>query len=170
MPPQSVVGKLCGEPLFCRAVKDLPDHCTTRSAVRVRFGETDLMGIVHHAVYLSYFEAGRVEYLRRRGIEYLEWATRGVHLPVVEAHLRYRKTARFDELLLLDTRLSELGRVKVRFDYRLLRPLDGGEELVAEGFTLLACVNDAHSPTRMPADVAGALRGPESSPRQLTAV
>jgi acyl-CoA thioester hydrolase len=138
----------------------------TRSAVRVRFGETDLMGIVHHAAYLSYFEAGRVEYLRRRGIEYLAWASRGVHLPVVEAQLRYRKTARFDELLLIDTRLSELGRVKVRFDYRLLR----AEELVAEGSTLLACVNEAHAPTRIPEDVAAVLRGPESNPRDVLAI
>ncbi len=129
------------------------------------------MGIVHHATYLSYFEAGRVEYLRRRGIEYLEWATRGVHLPVVEASVRYRKTARFDELLLVDTRLAELGRVKVRFDYRLLRTgSSGGEELVAEGSTLLACVNDAHAPTRIPQDVDAVLRGPEVRPRDVMSV
>jgi acyl-CoA thioester hydrolase len=156
---------------YSAAVKELPAHCATRSAVRVRFGETDLMGIVHHAAYLSYFEAGRVEYLRRRGIEYLQWATRGVHLPVVEARIRYRKTARFDELLLVDTRLSELGRVKLRFDYRVLRALAAGaEQLVAEGSTLLACVNDAHAPTRIPEDVAAVLFGPESNPRDPTAV
>lgn len=148
------------------AVKDLPGHCITQSAVRVRFGETDLMGIVHHATYLSYFEAGRVEYLRRRGIEYLEWARRGVHLPVVEAHVRYRRTARFDERLLVETRLGELGRVKVRFDYRLLREA----ELVAEGSTVLACVDERHVPTRIPEDVLLVLRGPETHARDVDQV
>lgn len=119
------------------------------------------MGIVHHATYLYYFEAGRVEYLRRRGIEYLEWASRGIHLPVVEAHARYRKTARFDDLILVETRLTELGRVKIRFGYRLLRD----EVLLAEGFTLLACVNENHAPIRIPEDVASVLRGPETHPR-----
>ncbi len=133
----------------------------TRSTVRVRFGETDLMGIVHHATYLSYFEAGRVEYLRRRGIDYLGWAARGVHLPVIEAHARYRKTARFDECLVVETRLGELGRVKIRFDYRLLR----GSELVAEGYTLLACVDERHAPTRIPEDVRAVLVEPETHPR-----
>lgn len=124
------------------------------------------MGIVHHATYLFYFEAGRVEYLRRRGIEYLEWAKRGVHLPVVEAHVRYRKTARFDDLLVVETRLTELGRVKVRFDYRLSR----GEELVAEGYTLLACVDDRHVPAGIPDDVEAVLGGPEIAPRELDRV
>ena len=134
----------------------------SRYSVRVRFGETDLMGIVHHATYLSYFEAGRVEYLRRRGIEYLEWATRGIHLPVVEARLRYKKTARFDELLLVESRLSKLTRVTVEFSYRILREA----ELVTEGHTLLACVDDAHVPKRIPPDVAAVLRGPELFPRE----
>jgi acyl-CoA thioester hydrolase len=137
----------------------------SRYVVRVRFGETDLMGIVHHAAYLSYFEAGRVEFLHRRGIEYTDWASRGMHLPVVEARLRYRKTARFDERLLVDTRLGEVTRVTLRFDYRVLR--EGSEELVAEGHTLLACVDDGHVPRRIPADVAEVLQGPETHPRPI---
>lgn len=143
----------------------LPPHCTSRYVVRVRFGETDLMGIVHHAAYLSYFEAGRVEYLRRRGIEYLEWAQRGIHLPVVEARLRYKKTARFDERLVVESRLSRLTRVTVEFSYRILRASHGAEELVTEGHTLLACVGDDHVPRRIPLDVAAVLQGPELSPR-----
>jgi acyl-CoA thioester hydrolase len=124
------------------------------------------MGIVHHATYLSYFEAGRVEYLRRRGIEYLDWAARGIHLPVVEAHARYRRTARFDELLVVETRLGELGRVKIRFDYLLLRET----ERVADGYTVLACVDERHAPTRMPEDVRAVLGGPETHPRSEDAV
>jgi acyl-CoA thioester hydrolase len=138
--------------------------------VRVRFGETDLMGIVHHGTYISYFEVGRVEYMRRRGLDYHSWTELGIHLPVVEAYVRYRRTARFDELLCIETCLTELSRVKVRFDYRLLRELEGDpssnsadpdQQLVAEGHTLLACVDQHHIPRRIPAEAEAVLLGPE---------
>jgi acyl-CoA thioester hydrolase len=146
-----------------------PTHCKSKYRVRVRFGETDLMGIVHHGTYISYFEVGRVEYMRRRGLDYHSWTELGIHLPVVEAYVRYRRTARFDELLCIETRLSELTRVKVRFDYRLLRepegeagaPLDLDAQLVAEGHTLLACVDQHHIPRRIPAEAEAVLLGPE---------
>ena len=142
---------------------ELPAHCVSRHVVRVRFGETDLMGIVHHGTYISYFEVGRVEYMRRRGLDYNSWTELGIHLPVVEAFVRYRKTARFDEVLCVESRLTELTRVKVRFEYRLLRGGGGpdSDELVAEGFTLLACVGDDHVPRRIPANADAILRGPE---------
>ncbi len=147
----------------------VPEHCLSRYLVRVRFGETDLMGIVHHGTYISYFEVGRVEYMRRRGLDYHSWTELGIHLPVVEAYVRYRKTARFDELLCVETRLSELARVRVRFDYRLLRVHEGHEtvetngdaEVVAEGHTLLACVDRNHVPRRVPAEAESILLGPE---------
>lgn len=145
-------------------------ECVSVALVRVRFGETDLMGIVHHAAYLSWFEVGRVEYLRRRGIDALDWAARGVHLPVIEASLRYRRSARFDERLTVETRLAELGRASVGFEYRVLRSSPAGDELLTEGATLLACVNDRHVPTRLPADVAGALLGAETHPRAASEV
>jgi acyl-CoA thioester hydrolase len=122
------------------------------------------MGIVHHGTYISYFEVGRVEYMRRRGLDYHSWTQLGIHLPVVEAHVRYRRTARFDELLVIETRLADLQRVQMRFDYRLLRPSAGngaGEELVAEGYTTLACVGHDHVIRRVPEDAVLILRGPE---------
>jgi acyl-CoA thioester hydrolase len=127
------------------------------------------MGIVHHGTYISYFEVGRVEYMRRRGLDYHSWTELGIHLPVVEAYVRYRKTARFDELLCVETRLSELARVRVRFDYRLLRAHEGNDapetngdaEVVAEGHTLLACVDRNHVPRRIPAEAEAVLLGPE---------
>lgn len=140
-------------------------ECVSVTLIRVRFGETDLMGIVHHAAYLSWFEVGRVEYLRRRGIDALAWAARGVHLPVIEASLRYRRSARFDERLAVETRLAELGRASVGFEYRVLRQAAGAEDLLTEGATLLACVNDRHVPVRLPADVTDALLGAETRPR-----
>jgi len=127
-----------------------PEHCVTRTPLRVRFFETDLMGIVHHAAYLTYVEAGRVEYLRRRGADYRELNTRGFHMPVIEAHLEYKRAARFDDELVIETRLGALTRVTVRFDYTVLR----GEELLVRGHTTLACVDDAHKPRRIPEDVA----------------
>ncbi len=120
------------------------------------------MGIVHHGTYISYFEVGRVEYMRRRGLNYHSWTGMGFHLPVIEAYVRYRKSVRFDELVVIETRLTELTRVKVRFEYRLIRPLPGdGEELVAEGHTLLACVDQEHVPRRLPAEAEAVLTGPE---------
>jgi acyl-CoA thioester hydrolase len=141
----------------------LPAHCVSRHPIRVRFGETDLMGIVHHGTYISYFEVGRVEYMRRRGLNYTSWTGMGFHLPVVEAYVRYRKSVRFDELVVMETRLTELMRVKVRFDYRLLRPLAGAgeEEVVAEGHTVLACVGQDHVLRRLPPEAEAVLTGPE---------
>lgn len=139
-----------------KATTDFPLHCVTRFDMRVRFFETDLMGIVHHANYLTYFEAGRVEYLRRRGTDYRALTERGFHMPVVEAHLDYRRPARFDDPLVVETRLGALTRVTVRFDYRVLR-VGGGEELLAGGHTVLACVDETHRPRRIPEDVVAML-------------
>jgi acyl-CoA thioester hydrolase len=147
-----------------RAQPDL--DCKSAYIVRVRFCDTDLMGIVHHAKYLEYFEAGRVEYMHRRGIGYLDCVNRGIHLPVVETSARYRRTVRFDERILVDTSLVELGRATLRFTYRLLRD-DPSAELVAEGATLLACVGNDHVPRRIPDDVAALLCRGETHPRPL---
>src|SRR5580698_907769 len=76
-----------------------PAKSKTTAEVRVRFCDTDLMGIVHHANYFAYFEVGRVEWLRKRGVAYTDWASRGLHLPVVDASIRYRVPARFDDVL-----------------------------------------------------------------------
>jgi acyl-CoA thioester hydrolase len=116
-----------------------PALATSHLVFRVRFCETDLMGIVHHANYLPYFEMGRVEWLRARGVTYAQWAQRGVHLPVVEVTTRYRKPVRFDDELTLTTTLAELKQHSLRYDYRLRL---GGEqgELAAEGSTRLASV------------------------------
>lgn len=151
------------------AKKEESERAASRYVVRVRFGETDLMGIVHHAAYLSYFEAGRVEYLHRRGIGYLDWTRRGIHLPVVEAHVRYRKMARFDDLLIVETRLEQLTRATVRFGYRIVRQ-QPDEELVTEGHTLLACVGENHSLQRIPLELAKILEGPETHPRPIDRV
>ncbi|MBK6520606.1 MAG: acyl-CoA thioesterase [Polyangiaceae bacterium] len=144
--------------------REVPPHCTTHTPLRVRFVETDLMGIVHHGTYLTYFEAGRVDYLHKRGFSYETWTREGIHLPVVEASLRYRKASRFDDRLVVASTCAELTRVTVRFTYRILR----GEDLLCEGFTLLACVGDDLAPKRLPAVVSEALTGPERPESEWT--
>ena len=124
------------------------DPAKTSSVIsfRVRFFETDLMGIVHHASYLTYFEAGRVEWLRRRGVTYADWANKGVHLPVVEAHLNYRMPARFDDEIEVKTTLSELRTVSLRFAYEITR--DG--QMICNGVTRLGCIDESHKLLRIP--------------------
>ena len=138
-------------------IADVPAHLTSRMSLAVRFCETDLMGIVHHANYLAYFEAGRVDWLHRRGIAYEAWAKRGIHLPVVEARVRYRKAARFDETLVVATTCVELTRVTVRFGYVITRD----EQRLCEGETLLACVGLDLAPKRFPEDIAAVFRSTE---------
>jgi acyl-CoA thioester hydrolase len=115
------------------------------------------MGIVHHAEYLTYFEAGRVDWLRRRGITYTSWTDAGIHLPVVDATLSYRSPARFDDVLTVETRLAELRWASVRYAYTVRR----GETLLAEGTTRLACVDGSHVLRRIPPDVLSVLAGGE---------
>lgn len=153
-----------------RVPRHVPDeHCRSRYIVRARFCDTDLMGIVHHAKYLEYFEAGRVEYMHRRGLDYLAWTDHGIHFPVVEAQLRYKKPVRFDERVAIDTVLTELTRVTVRFTFRVVRAAPA-EELVAEGYTLLACVGENHAPRRIPPEMAELLVRPETHPRPIDQV
>ncbi len=128
---------------------DIHAHCVTRSVVRVRFVDTDMMGVVHHSNYIKYFELARIEYLRRRGLDYSSWIKLGLHLPVIALNVEYKKAAYLDDLLTIEARLSFLSRVKVGFDYRVLRIVDGSETLLATGHVLLACVGNDHSPLRM---------------------
>ena len=91
------------------------------TSLRVRYAETDAMGIVHHAVYPVWMELGRSDLLRELGQSYAEWERRGVMMSVAELHVRYRAPARYDELLEVRTRLMEAGRRKVVFAYEILR-------------------------------------------------
>jgi acyl-CoA thioester hydrolase len=130
-----------------------PERSTSVIEMRVRFAETDLMGIVHHAKYLVYLEAGRVEWLRRRGVTYADWASRGVHLPVVEAQVAYQAPARFDDLLTVETTLTELRSVSLKFGYRIHR--EGTP--IATGSTRLGCIDANHKLLRIPEEMRDVL-------------
>lgn len=100
--------------------------------IRVRYAETDAMGIVHHAVYPVWMELGRSDFLRELGQSYAEWEAQGVMMSVGELQVKYRISAKYDELVEVRTRLAEAGRRKVTFVYEIRR--DG--TLLAEGRTI----------------------------------
>jgi acyl-CoA thioester hydrolase len=139
------------------------DATAARSVVRVRvrFYETDLMGIVHHGSYVAYLEVARVEWLRRRGVTYSDWVRKGLHLAVVDLSLQYRAPARFDDEIDVDLVLGDRRAASIRFDYRLVRVGDG--TLLAEGSTRLACVDDAGALRRLRGEMAEVLGRAEST-------
>src|SRR5438105_12074574 len=109
--------------------------------VRVRYQETDCMKVVYYGHYLTYFEVGRVEFLRQQGIPISE-VDQKVHLPVVEATVRYVRPARLDDLLDVRCWVSERKRASFRFAYEILNERG---ETVASGATLHACWDPATS-------------------------
>ena len=98
-----------------------------RFDLRVRYGDTDQMGFAYYAHYLRWFEIGRAEMLRSLGTSYREVEESGVQLPVLAASCRYRKLARYDDLVTIETRVGELRRASVRFEYRVLLASDDTE-------------------------------------------
>ena len=136
-----------------------PTKSTSSTEMRVRFCETDLMGVVHHSNYLVYFELGRVDWLRKRKISYADWTDRGVQTPVASAELQYRVAARFDDLLVIETTLSLLRNVSLDYKYRLRRDAT----IIAEGATRLACVDRNLKLLRIPEELRAALLSGETT-------
>ena len=84
--------------------------------VRVRYSETDQMGVVYHGNYIPYFEIGRVEWLRSKGVSYKSLEDSGIALPIVSMTLNYKKPARYDDLLFVTTKFKKSSSVKIEFD------------------------------------------------------
>lgn len=114
--------------------------------IRVRFAETDAMGIVHHSRYLPYLEEARVAYLRELGHPYTAMRAEGVDYAVLEAHVRYVQPLRFDEVVTVHVRLASAARAWFQMTYALT--VDG--ELRANAVTVHGCVNGEGRPVRMP--------------------
>ena len=110
-----------------------------RTSIRVRYQETDCMKVVYYGNYLTYFEVGRVEYLRQQGIPISE-IDRQLHMPVVEARVRYVRPARLDDLLEVRCWISERKRASFTFGYEIV---DEAGETIATGSTLHACTDPA---------------------------
>ena len=129
--------------------------------VRVRYAETDQMGIVYYANYLVWFELGRVELLRSLGLAYSRLEKdHGCILPVIEARCRYRAPARYDDEIVIETRPAMLRGSVLKFAYRILRKGHEGEEntLLAEGETTHVVCDDQLNRKPLPERYAGAIR------------
>ena len=125
------------------------------SHVRVRYAETDKMGVVYYANYLVWFEIGRTDLLRSQGWNYRDMETEGFSLPVIEAHCTYRESAKYDDELEVRTRGARLSPVRVEFTYEILRASDGAT--LATGSTVHAALDRNGRPCRLPERVAALL-------------
>jgi acyl-CoA thioester hydrolase len=106
--------------------------------VRVRYAETDQMGVVYHGNYAQYFEMGRVEWLRNLGVSYKWMEENGVMLPVVSLEINFKKPARYDDLLRVKTILKSQTTVKIEFDYEIYNVLN---QLLTTGYSMLVFVD-----------------------------
>ena len=114
-----------------------PKRTSCELEIRVRYAECDPMGFLHHAKYFEYFEMGRTELLRTSGVRYRDLEARGVLFVVAKLACRYRRPARYDDLLLLETRIRRQTHARIDHEYKLSR--EG--LLLCEAETTLACVN-----------------------------
>ena len=115
---------------------------------RVRFVETDLMGVVHHSNYLRWFEMARVEYLRRAEVLLPELIAAGILFPITDVRCKYVQSARFDEVIRVEAELVDFSKVKLCFSYRVFR--DEENVLLAEGSTQNVFANDKGRIVRLP--------------------
>jgi acyl-CoA thioester hydrolase len=121
----------------------------SETTVRVRYAETDQMGVVYHSNFFIYFEIGRVEYMRQRGVAYKEMETVDDSFIVVgEANCRYRRPARYDDLLKVRTRVTEVRRRTIRFAYEIVN--SDNDELLATGETLHVVCDSKGKPKALP--------------------
>ncbi len=132
------------------------------SPFRISFAETDAMGIVHHSNHNRFFERGRIEFLRLAGISYAEMAGQGIHLPVLRTECRYKRAIRFDDLILVESRISRLSKARLEFAYRIYRvdqdrghemlnePFSSSKDLLAEGASEHCCLTSDGKPQRIP--------------------
>jgi acyl-CoA thioester hydrolase len=116
--------------------------------IRVRYGETDQMGVVYHANYAIYFEVGRTEWLREFGLSYSSMEAEGIMLPVISLSINYKNSARYDDVLKVKTTLKKMPSASIEFDYELFTEKG---VLLATGYTKLAFIDvQRNRPTRCP--------------------
>lgn len=114
--------------------------------IRVRYQETDAMGVLHHANYFTFFEMGRTELLRANGRDYRAVEEGGIYMVVVRISCRYLKPARYDDVLRLKTKTTRVSAAKIEHEYQLLR----GDDLIAQAQSTLACVDRTGAVQRVP--------------------
>lgn len=118
------------------------------TSIRVRYGETDQMGVVYHANYAVYFEVGRTEWLRQFGLSYSSMEAEGIMLPVISLSINYKNSARYDDMLKVKTKLKKMPMATIEFEYELR---NDSNDLLATGNTVLAFIDKKRNrPTRCP--------------------
>lgn len=116
--------------------------------IRVRYGETDQMGVVYHGNYAQYFEIGRVDWLRKFGVSYKEMEESGIMLPVISLSVKFKKSARYDDVIKVKTQLVKIPSATIEFDYEILNDKN---EILATGNTSLVFIDiNRNRPTRCP--------------------
>ena len=110
---------------------------TGETTIRVRYAETDRMGLLHHANYLVYFEQARTDLLRSLGTNYRDLEDQGYYLVITKVEVKYKRPAHYDDILTIRTTVVKTSPVRLEHKYEVFRP---GGELVAEGSSTLACV------------------------------
>jgi len=123
---------------------------------RVRYGDTDKMGVAYYGNYLAWFEAARTEYFRKLGLPYTECEKQGYFLPAVEASIKYISPCTYDDLLLIRTSVSELKKSALKFEYQTFLPQT--MKLLTTGWTVHVCVDQQFKPTRLPQDICSAVQ------------
>lgn len=117
--------------------------------IRVRYADTDQMRFVYYAKYFEYFEQGRSDLLRTIGMPYPEIERHGILLPVIEAFAKYKRSARYDDLVVVETVLNEMPVARIRLEYKIM--LEGETEPMVEGYTVHSFLNaTTGKPTRAP--------------------
>ncbi len=122
---------------------------------RVRYSDTDHFGVVYYAHYLDWFEAGRTEILRAKGIAYSELEKKGLFAPVVEVKVTYKKPARYDDIVVLETTIENIGNSSIKFNYKVLNKKT--RELLAEAYTVNVFINKDMKSVRIPDEVRNVL-------------
>ena len=121
------------------------------SDLRVRYVETDQMGVVHHSAYLAWLEVARTDYLRGRGLSYRSLEESGFRMPVLSLGMNYHRPARYDDELAVRARLTDTTGVRFRFDYEVLRKTDGA--VLCRGWTEHVVTDLAGKPRRLPKEM-----------------
>jgi acyl-CoA thioester hydrolase len=128
------------------------------SEIRVRYAETDQMGVAYHTNYLIWCEIGRTDYMRERGLPYAEFERRGVFLAVAEAQVRFMAPARYDDRVLVRTRLERIQTRAVTFAYDLSRITDDGTVPIASASTKLVAMDASGVARKLPDDFLAKVR------------
>ncbi len=124
-----------------------PTKCS-ENQIRVRYGETDQMGVVYHGNYAQYFEIGRTEWLRELGVTYKQMEEDGVMLPVISLNVKFKKSAYYDDVIKVITKLKKMPTATIEFDYEIL---NSKNEILTTGNTVLAFIDiSKNRPTRCP--------------------